>query len=585
MDGETILTNMLAKLKRRGLALDSGDSYSEEELRKVVTAILRSRRANPNDDDGMLATLLFDAIRTVADLGSTTAGKGASGVATAPISGIDGETVQAVLAELTARGSGQEWQDSVLSRHDASGALPVDPSDGDRYLCSVAGNDWDLGTIYQWDDDEEVWQDTEPTTGMMVAVDDEDGAEYRYNGSVWAKFDQSALHVDTLWDLAESDAYEDKRLAVVKNGDVTSFFVPMMGTGDGDTLYSLYTAHIALGNGAGHDGGADVTNTLDTELEDPAELLNDFKTNFNAHCANDTAHGSADAANVITQDNAVSGDPTSQFLLYNACVEALVAHVPDVSGDPAIHDAALAEPDIDELDASSALDGLPGGLYVFDDTADTLVPDGDAPYTFSLRPTAIDEEDTGRWLMVSNLNWLMLLVLAGEEEGGAPSGATDYPATHKADPAGDGDLAIYVQHVVDLPGQWPRGVGRLAHVSATDVHQQKAATVGEEILYLNVFDDDGAANGTAIFLDEVTGACYADLTDIAPAHDGRIIVAVGNSGTNGYAFLEVFHADDTSGYKQLFLDEDGADGACLTFTSGTAENSVLKFAYEYSETE
>jgi len=80
--------------------------------------------------------------------------------------------------------------DSVIDGHDASAALPVAPTVGDRYICTSAGTGWTLGYVYEWTTSS-AWQETIPTLDCRCYV--EVGAtvlsaqtDYVYVGSgVW----------------------------------------------------------------------------------------------------------------------------------------------------------------------------------------------------------------------------------------------------------------------------------------------------------------------------------------------------------------------------------------------------------------
>ena len=82
---------------------------------------------------------------------------------------------------------GTDWQNAVITRWDASSALPTSPAVGDRYLCKVAGNGWTINYIYQcitagsWVGATA----TAPLTGMAVEVLDESTGVYMYTGSAW----------------------------------------------------------------------------------------------------------------------------------------------------------------------------------------------------------------------------------------------------------------------------------------------------------------------------------------------------------------------------------------------------------------
>ena len=84
-------------------------------------------------------------------------------------------------------GGGGEWLDSVLSIEYNE---PVSPNNGDRYLAGLAPGDvltggWSLlnpGIVLEWNSSINNWDQTIPTDGTSVRVDNEDNAIYKYEG-------------------------------------------------------------------------------------------------------------------------------------------------------------------------------------------------------------------------------------------------------------------------------------------------------------------------------------------------------------------------------------------------------------------
>lgn len=85
-------------------------------------------------------------------------------------------------------GGGSEWLDSVLS---VELIEPTSPNNGDRYLAGLSSNDittgtnWDNiigGVVVEWNASLSRWNETEPTDGTSVRVDNEDGSIYKYEG-------------------------------------------------------------------------------------------------------------------------------------------------------------------------------------------------------------------------------------------------------------------------------------------------------------------------------------------------------------------------------------------------------------------
>ena len=77
---------------------------------------------------------------------------------------------------------GGEWIDSVIS---VLNIEPLSPSNGDRYMLgnSPSGTNWlslQSGLIVQWNSTLSKWDETTPTDGMSVRVDNEDNSVYKY---------------------------------------------------------------------------------------------------------------------------------------------------------------------------------------------------------------------------------------------------------------------------------------------------------------------------------------------------------------------------------------------------------------------
>ena len=88
---------------------------------------------------------------------------------------------------------GLDWQDSVLDFHDASSALPVDPADGDRYLCEISGNGWTADYIYEYVYNGSTWEEIIPNSGFTVWVEADD-TSYVFNGSAWISSGSGSSH-------------------------------------------------------------------------------------------------------------------------------------------------------------------------------------------------------------------------------------------------------------------------------------------------------------------------------------------------------------------------------------------------------
>lgn len=89
-----------------------------------------------------------------------------------------------VVSQIAAAGTAAEWQDSVLDRYDPTSGLPT-ATDGDRYLATATANGWTADYIYEGNGS--TFDETIPTTGTYVSVDDESNSLYYYGGSSWVK--------------------------------------------------------------------------------------------------------------------------------------------------------------------------------------------------------------------------------------------------------------------------------------------------------------------------------------------------------------------------------------------------------------
>jgi hypothetical protein len=73
----------------------------------------------------------------------------------------------------------------VVSLYDPSSGLPPEEA-GNAYIASATGNGWTDGNVYTFDGFSASWQETTPAENDIYYVD-ELGANYRYDGSAWAR--------------------------------------------------------------------------------------------------------------------------------------------------------------------------------------------------------------------------------------------------------------------------------------------------------------------------------------------------------------------------------------------------------------
>jgi hypothetical protein len=85
----------------------------------------------------------------------------------------------------------QSWLEPVISIFDNTAALPVAPSDGDRYIALVTANGWTKDYIYEYNSLN--WEDTVPITGSFVYNEDT-SLPYLYSGAAWVQFAPLTAH-------------------------------------------------------------------------------------------------------------------------------------------------------------------------------------------------------------------------------------------------------------------------------------------------------------------------------------------------------------------------------------------------------
>ncbi len=132
--------------------------------------------------------------------------------------------------EFNSSGSnGGEWVDSVISIRNAE---PTSPTDGDRYIIGSApiGTIWASklpGLIVQWNSGLLKWDETQPTNGMSVRVDDVDNSIWKYLGT---------FSVGS-WNQEKSNLV---RSLVLTSGDGVNY------TGTSNPTFSQYSKDIVL---------------------------------------------------------------------------------------------------------------------------------------------------------------------------------------------------------------------------------------------------------------------------------------------------------------------------------------------------
>lgn len=129
-------------------------------------------------------------------LESDTTFKAPSVIVTAPIT-LDGQLATKGYVDTQVGGVpfALAWRDPVDELWDASVALPVGPSLGDRYICMVAGNGWVKNTIYEWTG--AAWSGSGPSEGWTM-YSNLDNAVFTFNGTDWVHIGVTIDHTDLI---------------------------------------------------------------------------------------------------------------------------------------------------------------------------------------------------------------------------------------------------------------------------------------------------------------------------------------------------------------------------------------------------
>jgi len=86
----------------------------------------------------------------------------------------------------------KDFQESVLDRFDPTAALPVAPTEGDRYIATATANGWTDTYIYTYNS-LGAWDELIPTEGATVEVEDEN-VYYSFNGTAWVRLETLIAH-------------------------------------------------------------------------------------------------------------------------------------------------------------------------------------------------------------------------------------------------------------------------------------------------------------------------------------------------------------------------------------------------------
>jgi len=111
----------------------------------------------------------------------------------------------------------RSWQEPVDDRFDPTGALPVGPVAGDRYISTATANGWTDTYIYEYYDG--AWVEAIPLEGWTTYVLDEN-TYYTFTGAAWVKTPEVMDHID-LANLQGGSATETYHLTATEHGYVS----------------------------------------------------------------------------------------------------------------------------------------------------------------------------------------------------------------------------------------------------------------------------------------------------------------------------------------------------------------------------
>jgi hypothetical protein len=110
---------------------------------------------------------------------------------------VDGDQVtdkDFVDAAIASAMTGLHWQEAVLDRFDPTGGLPADVA-GNRYISTATANGWTVDNIYEGTGGSG-FDETVPTEGYCLTVEDEDAVYYYNDAANWVKFGNIIDHAN-----------------------------------------------------------------------------------------------------------------------------------------------------------------------------------------------------------------------------------------------------------------------------------------------------------------------------------------------------------------------------------------------------
>jgi len=116
----------------------------------------------------------------------------------------------------TIEGVSSTWLDPVINFYDNSSALPTAPIDGDRYIAESTANTWTKDYVYQWDDANTAWVETQVSQeGVMVYIMDLDDVYY-FTGAMWTLWSSGVVAFLGLNDTPSSYSGQNGKYVRVK---------------------------------------------------------------------------------------------------------------------------------------------------------------------------------------------------------------------------------------------------------------------------------------------------------------------------------------------------------------------------------
>ena len=214
---------------------------------------------------------------------------------------------------------GLEWKESVLSRYDPTGGLPVGPNPDDRYISTATANGWNDESIYTYDLPTTSWIESIPNEGWATVVEDENTAYVYISGTGWVKLASILNHNDTA-NIQGGSSSERYHLTATEENELT---------GGGSTTLHNHPAAAPANHASTHeDTGGDEIN-----VGGLSGLLADDQHIIDAEAV--SAMGAKGDANPLNHDRYTDGDADAR----------VAAGISTHAAIPAAHHAKYTDPE------------------------------------------------------------------------------------------------------------------------------------------------------------------------------------------------------------------------------------------------